>query len=127
MTLGPGKYDAVLMQALATIGEKNSRVKTGILIVFDVEGGSQSGFAAQLSAEDMVRVPGVLRSLALQIESDFALVNDSTERQTCTRCGDAHDRGVMTPFLDDTWLCAGCLPHTERDIEQEIATRKMRH
>lgn len=44
--------------------------------------------------------------------------------ETCTRCGAEYERDEMTPFLNDTWLCEGCLPAAEADLVREIASRK---
>lgn len=70
MSLGPGKYDADLSLALDAIRAREPRVMGGCLIVFALPGepASVGGFASQLTLEATLSLPGVLRSMADQIE-----------------------------------------------------------
>lgn len=61
--IGKGVYDDA-----ASVARQSTKGKAVILIVFDGEHGN--GFSAQLSAEYMIRVPSVLRTVAAQIEQD---------------------------------------------------------
>jgi hypothetical protein len=61
MAIGPGRYDDV-----ATHVRETTHAEGVILLV--IGGDKGSGFSAQLSAIDTLRVPEILRSVADQIE-----------------------------------------------------------
>lgn len=63
MPLGPGKYDHACTEArLATGG--------GVLLIV-IDGYHGTGFSAQLSLEDTLKVPEILRSVANNIEKNW--------------------------------------------------------
>lgn len=72
MAIGPGKYDDELTRAL-----RKSRATTGILIVIDGERGP--GFSCQTTPEYLMRLPGILRFMATQIENDFNAATQPTK------------------------------------------------
>lgn len=62
MAIGPGKYDD-----LATYCREKVNAP-GVLLI--LTGGNRGpGFSAQLTAEDVLRVPAMLRAVADQIEA----------------------------------------------------------
>lgn len=61
MPMGPGKYDA-------EVTELRQRLKANGILLLVVQGERGSGFSAQLSGEDVLALPNVLRQLAEQIE-----------------------------------------------------------
>lgn len=61
MAIGPGKYDD-----LATDLRNKAKAEGVLLVVLNGERGS--GFSAQLSVADTLMLPGLLRSIAAQIE-----------------------------------------------------------
>jgi hypothetical protein len=62
--IGAGKYDE-----LCTAARESARAKGAILII--MEGGRGSGFSVQGPLEITLRLPGTLRWLADQIETDY--------------------------------------------------------
>jgi hypothetical protein len=65
MTFGAGKYNNTLSLALESIGATN-----GALIVHD--GTQGGGFAVQMEAQHMMRLPNILTDMAKAIRSDLA-------------------------------------------------------
>jgi hypothetical protein len=62
MALGPGKYDGALTEA-----REKLRCRGAALLVFGGEKGD--GFSCQCSIEDLLKLPGMLRFMADEIES----------------------------------------------------------
>ena len=61
--IGTGKYDK-----LCTLVRKRSRAKGAMVII--IEGDKGHGFSCQVNAEMLRLLPGVLRTMADQIEYD---------------------------------------------------------
>lgn len=65
MAIGPGKYDDILTEARRKAGAYGA-----ILIVFDGEKGA--GFSCQITPEQSLKLPFLLRSIADQVEGHVA-------------------------------------------------------
>ena len=61
--LGPGKYDELCTQA-----REHAQARGVLLLV--IGGTKGSGFSVQADLETTLKVPGILRLLAAQIEAD---------------------------------------------------------
>lgn len=64
MALGAGKYDDLLTEA-----RQVAEADGGVLLIID--GNKGSGFSAQLSFNQTVAIPKMLRAMADQIEKDI--------------------------------------------------------
>jgi len=66
MTVGPGKYDD-----LCTFVREQAQAQGAIIIIRGGKGGD--GFSAQLSLEDLLVLPNILRVMANEIEADQSI------------------------------------------------------
>jgi len=64
MAIGPGKYDD-----LCTRVRKQTQARGGVLLIV-VDGEQGSGFSAQLTMEQTLLIPQILRDVAERIERD---------------------------------------------------------
>jgi hypothetical protein len=64
MSLGPGKYDSF------AVSVREATKARGVILIIK-EGYLGSGFSCQLSLEDTLAMPRILRDMADQIEADM--------------------------------------------------------
>lgn len=72
---GPGKYDF-----LCTMVRERARAQGALIIIR--EGYLGEGFSAQLSLEDTLRMPNILRQVADQIEADGPELRRAPDTET---------------------------------------------
>jgi len=81
MAQGAGKYDPQLVHALADAG-----AKCGVLMVLN--GNHGSGFAVQATVQQLLHLPGILRSMADSIEADTVETEKKEPGWTQPICAD---------------------------------------